>query len=71
MAVRKISKAVGLTQAVIGGSAIVFAFLLFYNVLGLQEIIGASETRIGLYLWVLIIFGLLSTISGLLLFYEQ
>lgn len=71
MAVRKISKAVGLTQAVIGGSAIVFAFFLFYNVLGLQEIIGASETRIGLYLWVLIIFGLLSIISGLLLFYEQ
>lgn len=71
MSGRKISKIVGLMQVIIGGAAMFFAFFLFYNVFGLQEILGASETHLGLYLWILIIFGLLSTISGLLLFYEQ
>ncbi len=49
----------------------VFAFLLFYNILGMQEMLGISPEGIGLYLWTFIIFGLLSVISGLFLFYEQ
>jgi hypothetical protein len=68
---RILSKIVGLTQTVIGGIAMVFAFLSFYNVFGIQAMLDVSAEGIGLYLWIFIIFGLLSAISGLILFYEQ
>jgi hypothetical protein len=69
---RKIlSKTVGLIQTIIGGIAMVFAFLSFYNVFGIQTMLGISLASIGLYLWVFIIFGLLSIISGLFLFNER
>lgn len=68
---RTVSKIIGLTQTAIGGLTMVFAFLLFYNILGMQEMLGISPEGIGLYLWTFIIFGLLSVISGLFLFYEQ
>jgi hypothetical protein len=72
MSARKIlSKTVGLIQTTIGGIAMVFAFLSFYNVFGIQTMLGISLASIGLYLWVFIIFGLLSVISGLFLFYER
>jgi hypothetical protein len=64
-------KTIGLIQTAIGGIAMVFAFLSFYNVFGIQAMLGVSKESIGLYLWVLIIFGLLSMISGLFLFYER
>jgi len=66
-----LSKIVGLTQTIIGGIAMVFAFFFFYDVFGIQAMLGVSAEGIGLYLWVFIIFGLLSAISGLVLFYEQ
>jgi hypothetical protein len=68
---RILSKIVGLTQTAIGGLTMLFAFFLFYNVFGMQEILGVSAEGIGLYLWTFIIFGLLSVISGLFLFYER
>jgi len=68
---RILSKIVGLIQTAIGGIAMVFAFLSFYNVFGIHAMLGVSKESIGLYLWVFIIFGLLSIISGLFLFYEQ
>jgi len=68
---RILSKIVGLTQTAIGGLVMIFAFLSFYNVFGIQEMLGVSAEGIGLYLWAFIIFGLLSIISGLFLFYEQ
>jgi hypothetical protein len=72
MSARKIlSKTIGLTQTTIGTIAIVFAFISFYNVFGIQVMMGVSPGSIGLYLWVFIIFGLLSIISGLFLFYER
>jgi hypothetical protein len=66
-----LSKIIGLIQTAIGGIAIVFAFLSFYNVFGIQAMIGVSPESIGLYLWIFVIFGLLSLISGLFLFYER
>jgi hypothetical protein len=68
---RILSKIVGLTQTAIGGIAIVFAFLMYYNAFGIQTMVGVSVESIGLYLWVFIIFGLLSVISGLFLFNER
>lgn len=66
-----LSKTVGVIQTGIGVTAIIFAFLAFYNIFGLQTVLDVSSESIGLYLWVFIIFGLLSTISGLFLFYEH
>jgi len=66
-----LSKAVGVIQAAVGVTAIILAFLAFYNVFGIQIMLGVSPESIGLYLWIFIIFGLLSIISGLFLFYER
>jgi hypothetical protein len=68
---RILSKIVGLMQTVIGGIVMVFAFLSYYDVFGIQSLLGISAESIGLYLWIFIIFGLLSSISGLIIFYEQ
>jgi len=68
---RILSKIVGLTQTVIGGLIMLFAFFVFYNIFNIQAVLGFSAEAIGLYLWTFIIFGLLSVISGLILFYEQ
>jgi hypothetical protein len=68
---RTVTKIVGVTQTAIGVTAMIFAFLSFYNVLGAQTMLGVSEEGIGLYLWIFIIFGLLSVISGLFLYYEE
>jgi hypothetical protein len=67
---RLLSKIVGLIQTAIGAVTMLFAFLLFYNIFDLQAALGLAEGAIGLYLWASIIFGLLSAISGLFLFYE-
>lgn len=68
---KALSKSIGVIQTAIGVAAIVFGFLSFYDVLGIQTMLEVVPDSIGLYLWVFIIFGLLSTISGLFLFYEQ
>lgn len=67
---RILLKIVGLTQTVIGGLIMLFAFFVFYNIFNIQAVFGFSVETIGLYLWAFIIFGLLSVISGLFLFYE-
>jgi hypothetical protein len=68
--VRAISKVVGLLQAFVGGMSLIFAFLLFYDLFGVQAVLGLSRENIELYMLIFIIFGLFSIISGLLLFYE-
>ena len=68
---RILSKIVGLTQTAIGALAMFFAFFLFYNIFNIQTVLGFAAEAIGLYLWTFIIFGLLSVISGLFLFYER
>ena len=67
---RTLSKIVGVMQTALGGLTMVFAFLSYYNVFGIQTMLGVSAEGIGLYLWIFIIFVLLSVISGLILFYE-
>jgi hypothetical protein len=68
---KTLPKIVGLMQTVIGGLSIVFAFLAFYNIFSIQTMLGATGVDIGFYLWVFIIVGILSIISGLFLLYEQ
>ncbi|MBT0160381.1 hypothetical protein G4O51_10405 [Candidatus Bathyarchaeota archaeon A05DMB-2] len=68
---RTLTKIVGVTQTAIGGIAVIFAFLFFYNVFGIHSMIGVTKNGVGFYLWIFIIFGLLSLISGLFLYYEE
>jgi len=64
-------KTIGLIQAIIGGVTVFFGFILFNDFFNLQVMLGLSSEKIGFYLWILATFGILSTISGLLLFYEK
>ena len=66
-----ILKIIGLIQTIIGGSMVFFVFILFYNFLNIQSVLGISSNEISIYLWMLAIFGLLSTINGLFLLYEK
>jgi hypothetical protein len=66
-----LSKTVGVIQTGIGVTAMVFAFLAFYNIFGIQTMLSISSESIGLYLWIFIILGMLSIISGLFLLYEK
>jgi hypothetical protein len=72
MTIKKIvSKSVGLIQVILGGLTVFFGFILFNDFFNLQFMLGLSSEYIGLYLWILATFGILSTISGLILFYEK
>ncbi len=68
---KTLSKIVGLMQTAIGGIAIVFAFLTFYNIFGVQTMLNATEANITFYLSLFMIVGILSAISGLVLVFEQ
>ena len=67
---RALSKTVGSAQTAIGAVTMFFAFFVFYNIFDVQNTLGLAEKAVGLYLWAFIIFGLLSVISGLFLFYQ-
>jgi len=62
---------VGLAQSVIGAFATVFAFFLYYNLFGMQAVLNLPQKEVVLYMLILIVFGLLSIISGLFLVNEQ
>lgn len=72
MIIKKIVlKTIGLIQVSIGGLSACFGYILFDDFFDLQTILGLSSGEIGFYLWILTTFGILSTISGLLLLYEK
>lgn len=68
---KKFSIFVGLTQSLIGAFATVFAYVLRYDFFGIQEVLNVPQQDVLLYMLVLIVFGLLSIISGLFLANEQ
>lgn len=68
---KRVSQIVGLAQAIIGGLIVVFGFIFFYDFFNIQSILGLSSDGIGLYLWIFVLVGILSAISGLFLFYER
>jgi len=71
MEVRKIvSRVVGIAQSGLGVSAIIFAYMLYYNLFDIQDMLNASAQNVPLYMLLLLIFGLLSVISGFFLIYE-
>jgi len=71
MRVRKtISRIVGVVQGAIGALAIIFAYVLYHNFFNLQDMLNVTAGNLLLYILFLLIFGLLSMISGLFLVYE-
>ena len=67
---RVLSRAIGFSQVTCGVVAIFFAFMVYYDFLGVRVVMGFSAEGVGFYLWVLIIFGILSVVSGLFLLHE-
>jgi len=71
MEARKIvSKVVGVAQSGIGVLAIIFGYILYYNLFHIQGMLNVSAQNVPLYILLLFIFGLLSVISGFFLIYE-
>jgi len=68
---RKVSIVVGLAQSVIGAFATVFAYIIYHNFFRIQEVLNVPQKDVLLYMLILIVFGLLSIISGLFLVNEQ
>jgi hypothetical protein len=68
---KRFSQIIGLTQTTIGCIVVIFDFLLLYDFFNLQELFNLHLESIGLYLWIIALVGLLSTISGLFLFFER
>lgn len=68
---KRFSQITGLTQTTIGCIIVIFGFLLFYDFFSLKSILDLPSKSIGLYLWIIVLVGLLTTISGLFLFSEK
>jgi len=68
---RKVSIVVGLAQSVIGAVATVFALILYHDLFGIQATLNVTAKDMVLYMLILVVFGLLSIISGLFLVNEQ
>ncbi len=72
MEMRRIaSKAIGSVQTIIGSAVVVFALLLFNNFFDIQALLGFPLQNAEMYVMVLIVFGLLSVISGLFLLSQE
>jgi hypothetical protein len=65
-----LARIIGFAQIIIGGTAMVFAIFLFYDAFNIQTMLGFYAAETVVYVWLLIIFGILSLISGLFLFFE-
>jgi len=65
-----VSKVVGVAQSGIGVLAIIFGYILYYNLFDIQGMLNVSVQNVPLYILFLFIFGLLSVISGFFLIYE-
>ena len=64
---RKVSIAIGVAQGSMGVLASVLAYILYHNFFSVQEILSVSSQDVAYFMMVLIVFGVLSVISGLFL----
>ena len=71
MGLRRILAAVvGTLQAAIGVLAVIFAFVLYFDFFDAQTWLNAPAKLLPLYLFIIMIFGFFSIISGLFLLHE-
>ncbi len=57
----------GVTQEVIGALAIVFAYVLYYNILDIRANLEIPLEHVSVYLLLLFVFGFISILSGFFL----
>ncbi len=57
----------GCAQSTIGASATILAYVLYHNFFGVQVILNVLSQYVASYMMVLVVFGVLSVISGLFL----
>lgn len=61
----------GVTQEVIGALAIVFAYVLYYNILDIRTNLEIPLEHVSVYLLLLFVFGFISILSGFFLIRER
>lgn len=61
----------GVTQEVIGALAIVFAYVLYYNILDIRTNLEILLEHVSVYLLLLFVFGFISILSGFFLIRER
>ncbi|UCG45070.1 MAG: hypothetical protein JSV58_06795 [Candidatus Bathyarchaeota archaeon] len=61
----------GIVQEIMGVLAVVFAYILYYNVLEVRANLGLLPENVSIYLLLLFVFGFVSFINGLFLFYQR
>lgn len=72
MKARKILATVaGILQVAIGASGVIFVYFLYYNVFGIQSVLGISGENTLMYALFLFLFGFVSITSGLFLIHER
>ncbi len=57
----------GVTQEVIGILAVVFAYVLYYDILDVRANLGIFSGHVSIYLLLIFVFGFVSMLSGLFL----
>lgn len=67
---RILAAVVGTLQAAIGVSAVVFAFILYFDFFDVQTVLNTPVELLPFYLFALMVFGFFSIISGFFLLYE-
>ena len=60
----------GITQEAIGALSIIFAYVLYYNILEIQANLKILSEHIPIYLLLLFVFGFISILSGFFLIRE-
>ena len=72
MNLRKIAVTLfGVTQEVMGVLAVVFAYVLYYNILNVRADLGIFSGHVPIYLILLFVFGSVSILSGLFLLHQR
>jgi len=61
----------GVTQEVIGALAIVFAYVLYYNILHIRANLEILPEHVSVYLLLLFVFGFISILNGFFLIHER
>ena len=61
----------GVTQEVMGVLAVVFAYVLYYDILDVRTDLGIFSGHVPIYLLLIFVFGFVSILSGLFLLHQR
>lgn len=61
----------GVAQEVIGVLAVIFAYVLYFNILDVRADLGIRSGHVSIYLLLIFVFGFVSILSGLFLLHQR